>query len=273
VKQAALQRQISGFARQEQLDVDRARSLTPPGTLRDEQQALVQALQFRVSGLTGLADALQTTARTKDLNRAGAVVASQMQRLLASDVLYDDLFKAPTAAELQRQGVTGTNDNGGPLVPSSTFLQNSELVTANAMASVLQKFRGGRAAPTSGGLHGTNIVSTKVLPSGTELSTSQTNTITVTADMAFQVTIEDSGDSNEVQIPVKLTIEQSRGGNITKTAVIPFIAKGEQQQVTFRHIPLPNFASQATLKIEVTPVPGEKNTSNNSSDYPVLFSA
>jgi hypothetical protein len=42
--------------------------------------------------------------------------------------------------------------------------------------------------------------------------------------------------------------------------------------VTFRNLPQPNFASAATLKIEVTPVAGETNTGNNSADYPVIFS-
>src|ERR671934_1555580 len=92
VKQAQLQRRIAGFARQEQLDVERAREITPPGRLREEHQAAIEALQFRVSGLNGLANALAATARTKDVNRAAAVLASQMQRLLASDVVWEDAF-------------------------------------------------------------------------------------------------------------------------------------------------------------------------------------
>src|SRR3954471_18920768 len=106
VKEAKVEQQISGLAHQEQLDVQRAQAITPPGTLRDEHQALIQALQYRVSGLSGLASALAATANTKDTNRASTVLASQMQRLLASDVIYQDSFKAPAAAELERQGVT-----------------------------------------------------------------------------------------------------------------------------------------------------------------------
>src|SRR6266487_5005642 len=50
LKRPQLQSKISGLARQEQLDVDRARGITPPGPLLTEHQAVVQALQFRVSG-------------------------------------------------------------------------------------------------------------------------------------------------------------------------------------------------------------------------------
>src|ERR671934_721462 len=196
VRQASLQRRIAGFARQEQLDVERAREITPPGRLVDEHRAAVQALQFRVSGLNGLANALAATAKTKDVDRAAAVLASQMQRLLASDVVWDDLVKDPSQAELRRQGVTGTSANGGPLVPDSNFLQSSDLVSAAALAPVLQRIRGGGVKVTPGTVRGTNIESTEVLPSGTQLNTGS-NTITVTTDMAFRVTLKDSGESQE----------------------------------------------------------------------------
>ena len=181
LKESQLEQRVSGLARQEQLDVQRARAITPPGTLRDEHQALIQALQFRVSGLNGLASALAATANTKDATRAGTVLASQMQRLLASDVIYEDSFKAPSSAELTRQGVTGTNDAGGPLVPDSNFLQSSDLVTPTAMVTVINRIRGGTTTPSTGGLRGTNLVSVKVQPAGTELSTS-TQTTVVRAD-------------------------------------------------------------------------------------------
>jgi hypothetical protein len=271
VKESTLQRRIAGFARQEQLDVERAREITPPGRLRDEHQAAIEALEFRVSGLTGLANALTATSKTKDVDRAAAVLASQMERLLASDVVWADEFKVPSEAELRRQGVTGTNANGGPLVPGSTFLPSSDLVSATALAPVLQRIRGGGVKVTPGAIRGTNIESTEVLPSGTELSTSS-NTITVTTDMAFRVTVKDSGQSQEVQIPVTLTIEQAGAAPIVKRAVIPFINAGDTQTVTFKNFPAVKFGSQATIKVEVRPVPGEHNTDNNSAEYPAIFS-
>jgi hypothetical protein len=273
LKQAAVEQRISGLARQEQLDVERAREITPPGTLRDEHDALIEALQFRVSGLNGLANALAATVSTKNTTRAAGVLASQMQRFLASDVIYDDEFRAPSIAELNRQGVTGTSASGGPLVPDSNFLQSADFVTTTSMVSVLNKIRGGSVTPSQGGLHGTNIVSVKVLPAGTELSTSQQTPVTVRTNLAFQVTIEDSGDSQETGIPVKLTIVQAGSDPVVKRATINFISAGEQKQITFRNFPAPSFDSPAVLKIEVQPVPGETKTDNNSADYPIIFSA
>jgi hypothetical protein len=273
VKQAEVERRITGFARQEQLDVDRARAISPPGTLRDEHSALIEALQFRVSGLNGLASALAATSSTKNVSRAAAVLAAQMQRLLASDVVYDDEFKDPAAAELDRQGITGTNEAGGPLVPDSNFLPSADLVTSTSMTTILQKIRGAATNPSGGGLHGTNIVSVSVLPSGQELSTTTQTPITVRTNMAFQVTVEDSGDSQETGIPVKLTIVQQGSEDIEKRAVIAFINPGEQKVITFRNFPPPDFSEPSVIKVEVQPVDNESNTSNNSADYPVIFSA
>jgi len=272
LKEAQVEQKVAALARQEQLDVQRARAITPPGTLRDEHQALIQALQFRVSGLNGLASALAATANVKDSTRAGTVLASQMQRLLASDVIFEDSFKAPAAAELDRQGVTGTNESGGPLVPDSNFLQSSELVTPTAMVTVIDRIRGSASSPSTGGLRGTNIVSVKAQPAGTELSTSTQTTVVVRTNLSIEVTVENSGDSQEANIPVTLRIVQSGVPDVKKTATINFISPGEQRTVSFTNFPAPSFQNPAQIKVEVQPVQGESNTSNNSADYPVLFS-
>jgi hypothetical protein len=273
LKQAEVEQRISGLAHQEQLDVDRARAITPPGTLRDEHNALIEALQFRVSGLNGLANALAATANTKNTTSAGSLLAAQMQRLLASDVVWDDEFKDPSAAELRHQGVTGTSASGGPLVPDSNFLQSADFATTNSMVTVLSKIRGGAVTPSSGGLRGTNIVSVKVQPAGTELSTTTQTPITVRANMTIDVTVQDSGDSQETSIPVKLTIVQAGSTPVVKRATIDFINAGETKVVTFKNFPAPSFVKPAVIKVEVQPVQGETNTSNNSADYPVIFSA
>jgi hypothetical protein len=272
VKAAQLQQQVSGLARQEQQNVNRARAITPPGPLRDEQQAVIQALEYRVSGLAGLANALGAVPGTKNTDQAAGQLATQMRRLLASDVIWDDSFKGPATTELDHQGVTGTNDNGGPLVPASQVLLNPELASATAMASIVSRLQGASSASQNCPC-GTGLISTKVLPAGTELSTTTQTTILVRVNMAFQVTVKNTGNSQVLSVPVKLTIEQSKGGNIVKTAKIDFLNPGDQTTVTFRNISNVSFATSATVKVEVQPVAGETVTSNNSADYPVIFSA
>src|SRR5205085_1883362 len=64
------------------------------------------------------------------------------------------------------------------------------------------------------GLHGTNIESVSAEPGGQTLSTGSLNTVTASTDLAFAVVVKDSGDAQEVQIPVQLTIS---GGSTSIT--------------------------------------------------------
>ena len=68
---------------------------------------MIESLQLRVSGVQGLADTFAATAASKATGDA-AVLAAQADRLLASDVVWDDLFTRSVATlELKRQGVSG----------------------------------------------------------------------------------------------------------------------------------------------------------------------
>jgi hypothetical protein len=270
VKSTDLQRRLAGLARDEQQDVDAARAIDPPGRLRDEHSRMIDALQYRYSGIVGISDALTQVLKNKNLAaaQAGAQLAVPGERLIAGDVVWDDSFRDPSKQVLRDQGV------GDVRVPNSTFVQNPDFFTAAPLGAVVTRLRGVSVSPTAGGLHGTNIVSTKALPRGTELSTTNRLTVVASTILAFQVTVEDSGDSPEVQIPVTLTIT---GGTkpIVKRQTIRFINAKEQVPVTFRNIQLdPSFlASQSTsVKVDVKAVPNEHNVSNNTETYPVIFS-
>src|SRR5919201_510196 len=107
IKEADLETKLSGLAQREQQLVENAQGVDPPGRLVNEHQAAIEALQFRVSGLRGLEDAFRATAKAADKNAAaaGRLLAAQTQRFVASDVVWDDLFKDPSKAVLKQQGV------------------------------------------------------------------------------------------------------------------------------------------------------------------------
>ena len=111
------------------------------------------------------------------------MLADQAERLIASDVVWDDLFKALAVQQLERDNVTGV------AVPESHFVASTDLLTAppHFMSLILQRMRGA-ATGTPTGLHGTNIVSVTAQPGGQVLSTSGTlTTVTATTTLAFEV--------------------------------------------------------------------------------------
>ena len=141
-----------------------------------------------------------------------------------------------------------------------------------SLRQLIQERLKGASAGTANCPCGTSLVSVKVLPAGKDLSTSTQTAIVVTTSLQFQVTVKNSGNVQIFSVPVKLTIEQVKGGNIVKTAKIGFLNPGDETTLTFRNIPQVNFSTPATIKIEISPVNGETNTGNNSADYPVIFS-
>jgi hypothetical protein len=266
IRAPALQRQLAGLARDEEQDADAARALDPPGRLRDEHLRMIDALQYRYSGIVGLSDALAQALKSKS-SGAGALLEVPSQRLLASDVVWEDSFRDPSIQVLRNEGV------GDVRVPDSNFVKNPDFFTATPLNALVTQLRGASVTVRTGGLHGTNIVSTKATPRGTELSTTTRLPVVAGTDLGFEVTIEDSGDSAEVRIPVTLTITNG-SKNIVKHSRIDFINAKEQKTVVFRNIQLDSsfFGSQSTsVKVSVQPVPGESNTTNNSSEYPVIF--
>ena len=265
---AQIETRLRGLSGQEQQNVAAAENLNPPGRLRDENLHLVEALQLRVSGIDGLASTFQKTAGSKSTTADSALLAAQGLRLTASDVVWDDLFKANAVAQLQHDGVSGVN------VPDSHFVASPDLMTAHSMALVLQRIRGAATGTPSPGLHGTDIGTVTAQPGGQVLSASSLTTVTATTDLTFTVVVENGGDSQEVQIPVTLTIDrpQAQGGPIVRTQRIDVINPGESKTVSFGNLGQVPFASQTTVRVDVKAVPGETNTANNSYSYPVIFS-
>jgi hypothetical protein len=255
---------LRNYAAQEQQNVASAQKLNAPGKLRDENQQFVEALQLRVSGIQGLADTFAKNPTSKAQGEA-TVLSEQADRLLASDIVYTDLFQVPATQELSRQGVSGVK------VPDSVFVTNRDLTTERSMALLLTRLRGTTAGGTPTGIHGTNIVDTKTLPGGQTLSPTDTNTVVATTGLAFVVTIQDSGDSQEVGIKVTVTIQKPQGA-IVRTKRLALINPGQTKSVTIGDLGQVPFAQKTTVNVDVATVPGEHNTDNNKASYPVIFS-
>ena len=269
IKPADLQKQLAGLVQQQEIGADQARKLDPPGPLLDSHEASVESLTFRVDGLAGLSEAFQRTQGSKDAAAAGALLASQAERLVASDVVWDDLFKEPAVAVLKEEEISGVE------VPDSNFVQTPDLASTRSMVPIWERINGsaasGSTTGTPSGLHGTNIESVKVIPGGQTLSESTENTVEASTDLGFAVAVANGGDSQEVKIVVTLTIQQSPTP-IVKKQTIDIINPEETKTVVFRDFPSVDFGERRIMRVDVDPVPGEAKTDNNSAEYPVIFS-
>jgi outer membrane murein-binding lipoprotein Lpp len=270
IKESQLEAKIKGYAAQEQQEVAQARDINPPGPLRIEHDHLIEVLQLRASSLSRLADAFRQTATARNATTSGRLIADQARLLVASDVNWDFYFKEPTQRELEGLNI---RDIGG--VPDSNIFPNPDLASTQAMMVVWQRVHGAATGGTAGGKHGSALGAVKALPDGKTLvagASASDNEITASTDLAFQVTVEDSGDFQEFNVGVTLTIQKSPKPIVLRKK-IPVINAGETKTVTFTNIDINGlFGLPTTIKVDIEPVPGETTTTNNSAEYKVIFS-
>ncbi len=266
-KASSISSTLRGIADQERQNVKQAQSLDPPGPLRPENDQLIEALQLRISGVDNLAKAIEELAPKKTTGET-AILEAQADRLLASDVVWSDLFQGPSNTVMKNERVTGVT------APDSMFVANRQLFAETSLNLMLSRLRGASTGGQVSGLHGTNIVGTKAQPGNHTLSPSAENTITATPSLAFAVTVEDSGDAQEVNIVVTMTLKKDGGGKaIVQTKKISVINPGQKKIVSFTGINTSGyFAVKSHLDIDVKPVAGETRVDNNRASYPVIFS-
>lgn len=170
---------------------------------------------------------------------------------------------------MRQQGISGI------AVPDSNFLSSFDLVSQANLTEFVNRLQGtaGGGGEAAAGLHGNSIEAVRVQPGGLLLSQTDETTIAASDQLAFQVSIKNSGDFQEVDVQVTLTIQfsEASGGPINKTQTLDLINQGQTKAVAFRDFANIAFGEPTTLKVSVKPVPGEENTSNNAVEYPVIF--
>ena len=159
-----LQAQLDGFrGRQAQL-VQRAVDVDVPGDLTEAHEGFVEAMQLRVSGLGGLSQAFEQLSEAELDQAAGRLLAEQSNRLIASDVIYADLFVAPARRVLAEENVTGI------AVPESVFIRNLEFYSPSSLTFLVQNFGQVDDGAQGGILRGNSLVSVVVQPDDLQLA-------------------------------------------------------------------------------------------------------
>jgi len=159
-------------------------------------------------------------------------------------------------------------------VPGVNVICAASFLAAIPMAILGTTFGGASTGGTPSGKHGDALISVRALPQGVDLSTSTATPIKATSSLAFIATVENSGNFQEPNVVVNLTINAG-GKPIKKQEKIPLILPAQRQTVTFNGIsndlPTSAYGNPSTIKVEVAPVAGEIFTTNNSATYTVLF--
>lgn len=264
----SLQNQVDESRLTAESQLSQAKGFSVPDQMAAAQQHLVLALQMRADGIADIGQKLQPALQTRSSGSAVTAIAADMARFYASDVLYKDYTLPIIVTQLNKAGIPVGGPNGQP-INNGQFLPSLQWLQPSFVASVLQV-----AAPSSGGkvapgLHGHQLNSVSV--GGTTLQTGSTNTLTASPPPTFTLSFANTGNNTENNVTCKVTVSDASGSTVaTGQTVVPQTSAGGSYncQVTLTTSPP---KGSATVSATVVPVPGEKNTSNNTLTFPVTF--
>jgi hypothetical protein len=261
---ASLQTQLNEARLTADGQLSKVKGLSVPDEMRAANQDVVLAFQMRRDGIEQIAARIQEALGTSTNRDAVNAIAAQMARFYASDVIYKD-YAVPLIIGAFKSAGIGVGGTNGQTIETGQFLPDISWMTPSFVAGKIGAHvptPNGKPAP---GLHGHSLDSVSV--GGNTLSTSSTNTIGANPPPTFTFHFTNGGTNNETNVVLKVTIS---GSNVSGQTVVPQTTAGQSTtgQVTLSSSPP---AGSYTVTATVQPVPGEKNSSNNTLTFPVTF--
>jgi hypothetical protein len=263
--QVQLQNAVNGYESDAAQLVDRAKGTERPDELSNAQRYFVQVLELRRDGVAHIARELRNALSGQDKGAAVGRIATQMQLFLASDVLYSQRVLPNLTRPLRKEKVLAQVE-----VPKSRFLPDLQWVRPSVVADNLQGLGSGTGGPVTPGLHGTSLIGVTAKPGGEALTEAGATQITINPKLAFDVTVQNGGESDERDVVVQVTIAGA-GKPIAREQTIPLIAAGAQKVATVPLAATPPLGRPVTIRVVIKAVPGEKKTDNNRASYPAIF--
>ena len=232
----------------------RVDELSAPGDMSSAQGNLELAYELRAGAMNEIADKMSTALGEAGAEKAMEGIANQMQKLLAADVIYEEVVRHEVDSVLASNGISDSD------LPKDTFLPDEKWLEASTVSDALGAVSGSTASSVEG-LHGTGL--TAVLVNETELVEGAPSTISGEEGVEVEVQVQNQGDSTENGITVAVTYE----GNTVK-GEIDELPAGETGTAVIPLTPTPS--GEVTLEVEVEAVDGEEVTENNEGVFSLV---
>ncbi|HEU5063176.1 MAG TPA: CARDB domain-containing protein [Solirubrobacterales bacterium] len=233
---------------------DRIDGLSAPGDMSDAQSNLELVYQLRASAMEQIADKMPTALGDAGAEKAMMGIAKQMQKLLAADVIYEQVVRPEVDGVLASNGISDSD------LAKSTFLPSDKWLEESAVSDALGGISGASGTATPG-VHGTELAGVSV--NETELVEGAPVTVAGEEGVEVEVSVQNQGESPESGVTVSVTVE----GN-TIEGEISEIEVGEIGTTTIPLTPAPS--GEVTLEVVVEPVAGEQVTENNEASYTLI---
>jgi len=248
-------------AKQNEIAV-RADRLEPPDTLTSEQAVFAEGMKVRADGYRLFETTLLGMLGKKKANPAK--LAELAGYFSGPDAYYTSRVYIPARNTLKEQGVTDV------LVPTSTYYLTAKTFDRAALEQMLNSVG---SSTKLAGIHGVGLLSVIAQPGGITLTKAATTDIPATADLSFDVAVQNQGDVTEENVAVTAVLKLPGGGVLKQEATIANIASGQTQTVSIQGfaIPAEALSKVSTLNVMAGPVPGERVKTNNVGQFKILL--
>jgi hypothetical protein len=232
--------------------------LDAPGDMGYAQSSLELVYELRASAMNEIADEMSTALGEVGSEKARAVIAAQMKKLMASDVVYSTVVRPEIKRVLADNGIEGEDP------PASVFLPDeTKWLDEGAIDSALSSVDGSSSGEETSGVHGLELTAVGV--NGVELSSESTTEVSLEEETPeVEVTVENQGESTENGITVSVNY-----GTGSTEDTITSIGVAETGTISIPLVPAPT--GETSLEVVVDTVPGEELADNNEETFTVLF--
>jgi hypothetical protein len=228
--------------------------LSTPGDMKRAQGNLELVYSLRANAMDEIAEKMNTALGDVGAEKAVTGITKQMQKLLASDIVYETVVRPEVDGVLADNGVSGDE------LPKSTVLTDEKWLEESTVSDALSAISGNSGSATPG-VHGLGLGTVSV--NGSELVEGGATTVAGEEGVEVEVTVQNQGESTENGVTVSVTVE----GNTLK-GEIDELAAGEEGTATIPLTPTPS--GEVTLEVEAEPVDGEEVATNNEATYTLL---
>lgn len=238
------------------MDTQAARidELGTPGDMDRAQANLELVYQLRADAMDEIAAKMPTALGDAGAEKATTGIAKQMQKLLAADVVYEQVVRPEVDGVLANNGISDSD------LPEVAFLPDEKWLEESTVSDALGALGGGGSSDVSG-VHGTELSGVTI--NGTELVEGAPATISAEEGVEVEASVQNQGESTESGVTVAVTYE----GN-TITGEIDELPAGETGTAIIPLTPTPS--GEVTLEVEVEALPGEELTENNEATYTLV---
>jgi hypothetical protein len=253
-------------------DAKRAKELDVPGDMGSAQQNLELVLNLRAEALTEIAEKLPAAqGRGQQAETATNEIAGEMQKFLASDVVYSQRAAPLMLQALDESGVDGQTIPASVSLPGYTWLAPDTVAKAIGGTAGTGSGSGGASGTCPEGTAcGHGLVSTSI--NGTDLQPDgASNRVTGKAPVPVVVKFANQGDNAQQNVVVDVRLTAPGQQPVTAKKTVNQTQPGEETSVTIPLPKVPPATSVGTLLVKIQPVGGEKNTDNNEATYTVIF--